>query len=106
MSDRIPGSSASNPIRHRDWVIYVSEARDWPDQFFFAHDDWEPDTIDDRHGYARSVDEAKHAIDIFEEFIPALGAERTGSPSQAQTVIEQSQTKKPNPQTERGTETP
>ena len=31
-------------------------------------------------------------------------AERTGSPSQAQTVIEQSQTKKPNPQTERGTE--
>lgn len=95
MSDRIPGSSASNPIHHRDWVIYVSGARDWPDQFFFAHDDWEPDTIDDRHGYARSVDEAKHAIDTLEDFIPALGAERTGSPSQAQTAFEQTPNQQP-----------
>ena len=66
MSDRIPGSSQWNPIKHRDWEIWL--AAEGPYAFVYAHKDFDSadDRTDPRHGYAHTVDEAKRHIDEFE----------------------------------------
>ena len=66
MSDRIPGSAYSNPLWHRGYRIYVSDSPLPSEGYFYAHDDWEPDTLDGRFGYAGTVDQAKGEIDALE----------------------------------------
>lgn len=64
MSDRIPGSSWSNPIWHGKWRIYVGDCPfDHPEfNYAYVHDDYDGEG-DSRHGYARTVDAAKVEID-------------------------------------------
>ena len=72
MSDRIPGSSWSNPIWHGKWRIYVGG--EMPGETYaYTHDDYDgadvdSDTVsrDDRYGYAATVDEAKAKINEYE----------------------------------------
>jgi len=65
MSDTLPGSSWINPIWYRGYRIFVTETG----YFDYVHDDYDgaPDSGDHRAGYARTVDEAKAAIDEMEE---------------------------------------
>lgn len=70
VSDRIPGSSYDNPIWHRGWRIYLSgidlfAGNDWA----YQHDDFDgaDDVGDSRSGYAPSVENAKAAIDEYED---------------------------------------
>jgi hypothetical protein len=69
VSDRIPGSSPSNPIKYRGWNINLG-VLDLGHQFAFeyAHDDYDgaEDAFDSRCGYAASVEDAKRAIDAYE----------------------------------------
>lgn len=60
-----PGASWSNPIWHGKWRIYFSDSPLPGEAYAFIHDDFDgaDDALDDRHGYARTVDEAKAAID-------------------------------------------
>ncbi len=62
MSDRIPGSSWSNPIWHGKWRIYVESSPfgNWA----FCHDDYDgaEDANDNRHGWGKSVDDCKEFI--------------------------------------------
>lgn len=96
MSDRIPGSSWSNPIWHGKWRIYVGGEMPG-ENYAFVHDDYDGADVafdvasrDDRYGYARTVEEAKAEIDEREADAASNPApERTGSPSQAQTKTEQ-----------------
>lgn len=92
MSDRLEGSSASHPIKHRGWNIYLSGSLDWRESFFFCHDDWEPETRDERFGYARSVEAACREINDREDGEPVSELD---SSSHEQMASEQSQ--KPDP---------
>ena len=72
MSDRIPGSSWSNPIWHGKWRIYVGGEMPG-ENYAYTHDDYDgadvdSDTVsrDDRYGYAATVDEAKAKINEYE----------------------------------------
>jgi hypothetical protein len=75
MSDRIPGSSFSNPITHRGWNIWADDcAGTHPMGYAFAHDDYDPTPMyaddgpsDHRHGWARTVEQAKAEIDEHED---------------------------------------
>lgn len=64
MTDPTPTPSYFNPIRHRGWSIWVTA--EGPYQYAYAHDEHEPDTRDDRHGYAHTVEDAKANIDEYE----------------------------------------
>lgn len=66
MSDRIPGSSYSNPIWHGRWRIYVADCG--PYNYAYAHDDYDgaDDAGDPRQGYAHTVEKAKAEIDEYE----------------------------------------
>lgn len=66
MSDRLPGSSWSNPVWHGRWRIYHSHNHFH--DFAFCHDDFDgaDDANDNRYGSARTVEEAKAAIDEME----------------------------------------
>ncbi len=107
MSDRIPGSSWSNPVWHGKWRIFVGGEMPG-ENYAYVHDDYDGADVafeiasrDDRYGYARTVEEAKTEIDAREaDDASDPAAERTGSSSQSQTAFEQES----NPQTERGTE--
>ena len=68
MSDRLPGSSISNPIRHNaghcEWLIYL---RDDPDRgegtiFEFCASDISDDPEDWRWGRAETVSDCKQQI--------------------------------------------
>lgn len=70
MSDRLPGSSYSNPIMHRGWRIYLSDLAvvhgyEWD----YVHDDYDgaDDANDHRCGQAHTVEEAKAEIDHHEQ---------------------------------------
>lgn len=67
MSDRILGSSWSNPIWHGKWRIYQSHEF-FGQRYGFTHDDYDgaDDANDSRHGHANSVDECKAAINEME----------------------------------------
>ena len=70
MSDRIPGSSWDNPIWHRGWRICIGEPGIHHSlTYAFAHDDYDgaEDANDHRHGFAPTVQAAKHEIDIRED---------------------------------------
>lgn len=58
-------------IRHGKWLIFFSDNPLGLSQFRYAyvHDDFDgaDDAMDDRHGYARTVEEAKAEIDAYEE---------------------------------------
>lgn len=73
MNDRIPGTTYDNPIWHRKWRIYLASK----DAYMFGgynyeytHDDYDgaEDAHDHRHGYAKTVEEAKAEIDEIDEF--------------------------------------
>lgn len=71
MSDRLPGSSWSNPIWYRNkWRIYVGEPAYGPQfAYAFTHDDFDgaEDANDNRCGHAASIAEAKNTIDEIED---------------------------------------
>lgn len=66
MSDRLPGSSWSNPIWYREkWRIYLGEP-EYGHLFTFAymHDDYDgaEDAHDTRHGYGATIEACKQEI--------------------------------------------
>jgi hypothetical protein len=69
MSDRIPGSSSSNPIRYGDWSIYLNDfsahPQAWQVGWLYVHDDFDgaDDANDGRCGACASVDACKAEID-------------------------------------------
>lgn len=70
MSDRIPGSSHSNPIWYGSYRIYIGEPDLHPSlSYSFVHDDFDgaEDAADHRSGHAKSLEEAKRAIDALEQ---------------------------------------
>lgn len=72
MSDRLPGSSQSNPIVYRGWNIGPGDAEMGHNHAIeYAHADYDDtmhaDPFDSRHGYAASVEDAKRAIDAYED---------------------------------------
>ena len=75
MSDRIPGTTWDNPIWHGDYRIFRDDcAGTHPQGFAYVHDDYDPTPLhaddgpsDHRHGWERTVEDAKAAIDILEE---------------------------------------
>lgn len=69
MSDRIPGSSWSNPIIYRDWLIYLNDYVGPGDHlcaFVFTHKDYDGPE-DNRHGHAATVEACKREIDCIED---------------------------------------
>jgi hypothetical protein len=75
MTDRLPGSSFSNPIKHRGWLIFLDDcAGTYPMGYAFVHEDYDPTPLyaddgpsDHRHGWARTLDQAKAEIDEQED---------------------------------------
>jgi hypothetical protein len=75
VSDRFPGTTYDNPIWHRGYRIFIDDcAGTRRDGYAFCHDDYDPTPLhsddgpsDHRHGWERTVDQAKAAIDILEE---------------------------------------
>lgn len=75
MTDRLPGSSWSNPEMYRGWRIYSDDcAGTHPPGFAFTHEDYDPTPqyaddgpSDNRHGWARTMAEAKAEIDQRED---------------------------------------
>jgi hypothetical protein len=75
MSDRIPGSSFSNPIKHRGWLIFLDDCAGTQHMgYAFVHEDYDPTPLyaddgpsDHRHGWARTVEQAKAEIDDHED---------------------------------------
>lgn len=67
MSDRLPGTSWSNPVWHGRWRIYVNPG--FGPAYAYVHDDFDgaDDANDNRYGSARTVEEAKAAIDEMED---------------------------------------
>lgn len=67
MSDRIPGSSYSNPIWYREhWRIYVYEPGwHWMLSYAFVHDDYDGEG-DPRHGHGATVEACQREIDQIE----------------------------------------
>lgn len=66
MSDKIPGSSWSNPIIYKDWIIAVNSM--WPhDQFAYTytHKDYDGDE-DNRYGFGATIEACKQEIDDYE----------------------------------------
>ena len=65
MSDRLPGSSHSNPFRYRGFNIVVnSHGYPAPDYVWYAEDfDGADDSLDTRCGWASTVEECKREID-------------------------------------------
>jgi hypothetical protein len=64
MSDKIPGSSWSNPIWYRDdWRIYADDVSPYP--YAFVHDDYDgaTDGGDTRYGHGKSVADCETQID-------------------------------------------
>ena len=62
MSDRIPGTSSSNPIRFRNYLIYT-----WAEEdtlpFVYHHEGYSFDNeADTRIGWAKTVDAAREMI--------------------------------------------
>lgn len=80
MSDRIPGSSESNPIWHRDWAIWVSGEERHDEAYRFAHPEADlDDNMDRRHGFAPSVETAKSCInEITDSEIEAAARRQKG----------------------------
>lgn len=75
MSDRIPGTTYDNPIWHRGYRIFVDDrAGTHPQGYAYVHDDYDPTPVhsgdgpsDHRHGWERTIEQTKAAIDILEE---------------------------------------
>jgi hypothetical protein len=72
MSDRLPGSSWSNPIRHGEWKIYLNDYVGPGDHIVawaYVHDDFDgaEDANDNRYGYAATVEACKTQIDDHED---------------------------------------
>lgn len=66
MSDRLPGSSSSNPIEYRGYEIYLNPYwASFHDQWVYVHEDYDgaPDAYDYRYGYGVSSDACKKEID-------------------------------------------
>ena len=66
MSDRIPGSCWDSPIWHRNYRIFLDDrAGTHPVGYGFTHDDYDgaDDGNDHRHGWGRTLAEAKAEID-------------------------------------------
>jgi hypothetical protein len=65
MSDRLPGSSWSNPVWHKGFRIYVSDFMFPGMAYEYCHDDYDgaDDANDNRCGHAASIDAAKFEID-------------------------------------------
>ena len=72
MSDRLPGSSWSNPIWYRDYRIFVDDCAGTRSQgYAFVHDDYDPTPqyaddppSDNRCGWEPTIDAAKAEIDV------------------------------------------
>jgi hypothetical protein len=63
MSDKLPGSSGSNPITYRDYEVYLNP--NWMtsnDRWAYMHKDFDGPE-DNRYGYTASEQEAKDEID-------------------------------------------
>jgi hypothetical protein len=67
MNDRIPGSGWYNPIWYGKYRIYLSDYNPEGYKYNFSHDDYDGSNCnDDRHGFAKSVEDAKKQIDEIE----------------------------------------
>ena len=68
MSDKLPGSSWSNPIWQGKWRIFVSDSPYAPESFCFCHDDFDgaPDANDTRHGYGTTIQSCREQIAEYE----------------------------------------
>jgi len=78
MSDRLPGSSASNPLYHRGFAIW--SATDDRDRqiFIWCHPSAEMDDLyDRRHGDAPSLHQARKDIDNFLAEQAEIAAQRS-----------------------------
>lgn len=85
MSDRLPGSSHSNPIQYRGWNIALctcgaSDVLGHSHQYEYAHEDYDGAPLesgggagDSRCGHASTVESAKREIDDYEEDHEAAG---------------------------------
>lgn len=70
MSDRLPGTSWSNPVWYCRYRIYVGEPQYGQEfAYAFVHDDFDGalDAHDKRCGYAASIEAAKAEIDEMED---------------------------------------
>lgn len=65
MSDRLPGSSTSNPIVYKDFEICVGPAYTRDSQWQFAHVDYDGPE-DNRCGLGSSIEDCKEQIDELE----------------------------------------
>jgi hypothetical protein len=64
MSDRLPGTSWSNPLKYRQYVIYVEPEEDTHVKVVhYCHEDWRGEG-DARCGSANSLEAAKDEIDL------------------------------------------
>jgi hypothetical protein len=94
MSDRIPGSSWSNPIWYGEYRIYTAsaDARAFGGYSYeFVHDDYDPTPNnpgegpgDHRAGHAKSIDEARREIDDIEEDAKTGGVATAQKPRDGQ----------------------
>jgi len=67
-----PGETYANPIWHGRWRIYAADAdaRAFGGYAYeYVHDDYDgaPDANDNRHGFAKTLDEAKYECDALDE---------------------------------------
>lgn len=73
MNDRIPGSCYSNPIKYKNYRIYLNDfnahPNAWQVAFVFVHEDYDgaPDAGDDRCGYGPSIIACMNEIDNLED---------------------------------------
>lgn len=70
MSDRLPGSSHSNPIWYGRYRIYTGEpGLHRTLAYAFSHDDFDgaDDANDSRYGHAPTIEAAKAEIDAIEQ---------------------------------------
>lgn len=65
MSDRIPGSSTSNPILYKDYEISVGPGYTPDSRWQYAHEDYDGPE-DNRCGLGSSIDDCKEQIDEIE----------------------------------------
>lgn len=68
MNDRIPGTTYDNPVWYRKYRIYLcdQDAHTFGGyEYAYVHDDYDgaEDAYDHRHGYTKTIDEAKTEID-------------------------------------------
>ena len=72
MTNRLPGTTWDNPIRYRDYRIFLDDCAGTRRQgYAFVHEDYDPTPMyaddgpsDHRHGWEPTLEAAKAEIDV------------------------------------------